>query len=447
METIHWAAIWNRVFDWKDDPLIASRVGDAQKSMYTESTQTVDAGRELNDKTMELENKSLWFISVAVIFFIVYWLVAGPGAFFFLLAKGRGGANWFVFAAAALVFTFLPDLKHFSVVRSTPAQADSQAIAHVYSRFGLYIPLDGNQTLEIKDSSPGTAADLSAYAIPPGDLKDSAPNDIGPPYVVPITDATSGESTVVHVPYRRTLKKLEASWTGDPTATGLTGGIEGTAKLDDGTRVEGKLTNGTGRKLRDVYFAYRWHANHPGYDLQNADYLIYLPEWAPGVTLDLATDLRYELDRDGKAHLIQLIRADGPNPGNGQKCRGTIQGEWEPFWLRNLTGNIASDGTMELGPSLIVLSLFDRLKPSQRAPDDNSDRLELVRRGARRLDCSAALAAGSMVIIAGEDLTGPSGLPIPLEVNGDRVDGNGQRLYQFVVPMDNSFETTPTTEP
>jgi hypothetical protein len=51
-----------------------------------------------------------------------------------------------------------------------------------------------------------------------------------------------------------------------------------------------------------------------------------------------------------------------------------------------------------------------------------------------------------MVIIAGEDIPGPSGLPIPLEVDGDKVDGNGQRLYQFIVPMDNTFETMPTTQ-
>jgi hypothetical protein len=458
METIHWPAIWNRVFDWKDDPLIANRVSDQQKLIYSQdNTQRVDLGSDLNDKTMELNNKSLWYISVAVIFFIAYWLVAGPGTFFFLLSKGRGGANWFVFAGTALVFTFLtillvdvivrgaPDLAHFSLVRDTAAQTDVAPAAHVYSRFGLYIPKDGEQVLEIKDSAPGTAADLSAYSIPPVDLKDP-PNDIGPEYVVPISDVTSGESTVVRFPYRRTLKKLEASWTGDPAVTGLSGGIEGTAKLVDKGQVEGKLTNGTGRNLRDVYFAYKWHTNDPEIALRSIDYLVYIPEWATGVTLDLASDLRFEADKDGKAHPIQQIAADGANPDTGHKCRGTIQNQWEPYWLRSVAGNMASDATMALGRSLIVLSLFDRLAPTQKL-EENSDRLELVRRGARRLDCSAALAAGSMVIVAGEDITGPSTLALPLEVNGDRVGGSGTRLYQFIVPMDNTFVTTPTTEP
>ena len=459
METIHWPAIWNRVFDWKDDPLTVSRVGDAQKSLYAENADFVDIARELNDTTMELTRTGLWYISVAVIFFITYWLVAGPGAFFFLLSRGKSGANWFVFGAAAIIFTFLtvllvdvivrgpPDLMHFSVVRDTAAQAGALPLAHVYSRFGLYIPKDGEQTLEIKDSAPGTAADLSAYAIPPRDLGENAPNDIGPQYVVPITDAASGESTIVHVPYRRTLKKLEAGWTGDPTGTGLSGGIEGTGKLVDGTHLEGKLTNGTGKKLSDVYFAYKWRSPYVGYDSRNlVDYLVYIPEWAPGVTLDLATDLRFEADKDGKARPILTVASDGVNPDNGHKCRGTIQQNWEAYWVKNLAESVAGEGTMNVHRSLIVLSLFDRLMPNQRQ-DEHSGRVEMLRRGARRLDCSAALAAGSMVIVAGDDMTGPSALPIPLEVNGDRVTGNGLTLYQFIVPMDNSFATTPTTQP
>jgi hypothetical protein len=458
METIHWPAIWNRIFDWKDDPLTVSRVGDADKMKYSETNNTVDIGHELNDKTMELNNKSLWYITVAVIFFIVYWLVAGPGTFFFLLSKGKSGANWFAFAAAALVFTLLtvllvdvivrgaPDLRHFSVVRATAAEVGAAPVAHVYSRFGLYIPKDGKQTLEIKDSAPGTAADLSAYAIPPKDLGENAPSDIGLEYTVPITDAASGESTVVQVPYRRTLKKLEAGWTGDPAAAGLSGGIEGTGKLVDGSKVEGKLTNGTGRKLRDVYFAYKWRNPYVGTDSRNQDYLVYIPEWGSGVTIDLAVDLRYEADKDGKVQKIAPIDHDGANPENGHKCSGSIQKNWEEYWLKSLSTGGMDESTMELHRSLIVLSLFDRLMPNQR-PDETSGRVELFRRGARHLDCSAALAAGSMVVVAGEETTGPNPLPMPLEVNGDRVTGDGLTLYQFIVPMDNSFATTPTTQP
>jgi hypothetical protein len=315
----------------------------------------------------------------------------------------------------------------------------------------LYIPSDGEQTLEIKDSAPGTVADVAAYAIPPRYLDGKEPNDIGPEYTVPITDAASGEPTVVHVPYRRTLKKLEASWTGDPSEAGLTGGIEGTGKLGDGPyHLEGKLTNGTGRKLRDVYFAYKWHQNSAEYDLRNLrDNLVYIPEWGAGATLDLAKDLRFEVDQAGKSHNIQAVAADGVNPEGGRKCYGTIQTQWEAYWMKGLAGGgMVDEGSMNLEQSLIVLSLFDRLAPNQK-PDETHDRVEFLRRGARQLDCSAALAAGSLVVVAKDDASGstPVTLPIPLDVNGDRVGGSGERLYQFIVPMDNTFETTPTTAP
>jgi hypothetical protein len=457
-ETIHWPVIWNRVFGWHDDPLLADRVSDVQRSAYTESTQTVDLGRELNDKTMELDNKSLWLVSVAVVFFIIYWIIAGPGSYFFLLARGKTEASWFVFGATAIAFALLtvllvdvvvrgaPDLRHFSVVRVSPAQGGSPTLAHVHSRMGLYIPRDGLQAIEIDDAAPGTAAVLGPYGIPPKDLDQNAPNDIGPEYAVPLPDATSGEPTVVHVPYRRTLKKLDASWTGDLTATGLSGPIEGQATLVDGARLSGKLTNGTGKTLRDIYFAYRWHTPGGEQDVRNADYLVYIPNWPAGSTLDLATDLRYETDRSGKTSAVQVVAPESANPDNGHKCWGIIQNQWQRYWMQMVAGNVAGDPTMQLHHALIVLSLFDTLVPNRRE-DAGGDRLDLLRLGARQLDCSAALNSGSLVIIAGGDPATPAEIPLPLKVNGDKTSGDGERLYQFIVPMDNTFESTPTTQP
>jgi hypothetical protein len=468
LETNHWPAIWNRVFNWHDDPLLRERISDAQKSIYvTESPGHVDLARELNDKTMELSNTGLWHISVAVIFFIVYWLVAGPGTFFFLLAKGKSAASWFAYAAAAIVFTVAtlfivnlvlrgsPELKQFAVVRVAGRQIDPLPQAHVYSRFGLYVKRDGQQSVEIKDAAPGTSADLSAYAIPPKDMGDKAPSDLGEQYSVPIIDAASGDNTQVSFPYRRSLKKLEASWTGDPTASGLSGGIEGIAHLINGTRPDGKLTNATGHKLHDVYFAYRYHsASTDPEDVTNlTDYLVYIPQWDAGATIDLGNDLRYETDKDGTVHPVEAVAADGANPGNGHKCGGSIERAWEPFWLKSTSATLGEENTLELHNSLIVLSLFDRLAPNR--ADDKGNRLEIFRRGGRPLDCSAALAAGSLVIIASEHVPASDPLPLPLDVNGDTVTGDGDRLYQFIVPIDYSADlaaamaatTAPTTAP
>ena len=71
------------------------------------------------------------------------------------MTRRRQALSWFFFAAAALVATAVtvgvvklvlrgpPQVRHLTMVRVTPGQP---AIA--YSRFGLYIPRDGDQTIE-----------------------------------------------------------------------------------------------------------------------------------------------------------------------------------------------------------------------------------------------------------------------------------------------------------
>ena len=61
----------------------------------------------------------------------------------------------------------------------------------------------------------------------------------------------------------------------------------------------------------------------------------------------------------------------------------------------------------------------------------------MLRRGGRHLDRSAALAAGSMVVLAEV----PGALPFPMTVEGDPVTGDGLTFYQFVIPIDRSAMT------
>ena len=45
------------------------------------------------------------YIFVAIIFFIVYWIAAGPGTYLFLAGKKRKELNWFIFGAWAFAGT------------------------------------------------------------------------------------------------------------------------------------------------------------------------------------------------------------------------------------------------------------------------------------------------------------------------------------------------------
>ncbi|MGH7177821.1 MAG: hypothetical protein ACREJC_10605, partial [Tepidisphaeraceae bacterium] len=93
--------------------------------------------------------------------------------------------------------------------------------------------------------------------------------------------------------------------------------------------------------------------------------------------------------------------------------------------------------------SIPVLSFFSRLTPTRNDPNQGATRFEVLRRGGRRLDISPALTSGALVVLAECD----EPLPVPLEVAGERVGGNGVTIYQFVLPLDCSIFNAPTTQP
>jgi hypothetical protein len=92
------------------------------------------------------------------------------------------------------------------------------------------------------------------------------------------------------------------------------------------------------------------------------------------------------------------------------------------------------DWNLDPRRSFPVLSFFERLPPVRNTDLSRNDRTELLRRRARELDVSPALAAGALVVLAEAD--GP--LPFPFEVEGDAVGGTGVTLYQFLLPLDRS---------
>src|SRR5205085_12245272 len=95
-----------------------------------------------------------------------------------------------------------------------------------------------------------------------------------------------------------------------------------------------------------------------------------------------------------------------------------------------------------------LLSVCDRLPiPKNSGKDNIGSRFDMLRRGVRYMDMSAAVSGGNMAVIA-VSATADEKLPFPLEVQGDRIEGKGVIYYQFVVPVDRSaVPAAPTTWP
>jgi hypothetical protein len=484
--TAGWVHVFDKVFDWPNDPVNPRGKNETELKPYDSRMAAVHELGRAHINLMDLPSTSAALIGIAVLFFIVYWVAAGPGSYFVLLKRGQATLSWFTFAAIAIAAVGLtygivklvlrgdPQVRHVSYVRSTFGEP-----ARVRSQFGLYIPRDGDQKIELKDALPNRTSYLTAYNLHPAHNGDSSEFPARQQYLVPVkemreADRDPSDPRLVTIPYRSTLKKFTAEWVGN-----LPGGIDGSVKLaasaDDESRLTGTLRNNTGQALRRVYlvvsdpFAQVYGDSFLTYDL-----VLYVSFWDKGAALDLAalTSPRAK----GGAPLIpndatDAALEDATNAAKIVTYRGlladdrqaNVLGNWTTFWYRSwrTTGGMSDKEQTEgdpLRPRMFpLLSFFDRLRPSRNPPatvrgqNEANDRFDFVRRGVRHLDLSSAVSAGNMAVIAvGDSRDAP--LPLPLDVEGDRVPGKGFVYYQSVIPVDRAASqkapiSRPSTQP
>ena len=103
-------------------------------------------------------------------FFIGYWLVAGPGSYLYLAGKRRKELSWMIFAASAVAATALtvlvvklvlrgsPEAHHVSIVRIAGGGPGGGYNAVVHSRIGLYIQRDGYQNVALRTTPRAPSA-------------------------------------------------------------------------------------------------------------------------------------------------------------------------------------------------------------------------------------------------------------------------------------------------
>jgi hypothetical protein len=441
-----WPFIWDRVMGWHNDTFVVMQPWtDDPRGIYNGGIN-YEMGHAF-DGWMELESKSRALILIAILFFIAYWVIAGPGLFVYLLAKTRAHWSWFMYGASAIAATLFtvmvvklvvrgdPELSHVTLVRVMPAGQPTLML----SRFGLYVPADGYRDITLRENVINHVSTITAFPVHPSQTVGDIPYPAKVPYIVPIREAAADSAVGISVPIRSTLKKFQACYVANQTEA-----IDGTAKLresDSGTTFDGLLTNNASCNLKNVYFVYH---NPTSED----DYVCFTPNWSKGKSINLNEQFSYrnakqistEADaRRGDSTLsgvpeqhVNVIGPMGTKPG--------ISNGWTQYWyagkMRSAAGNLATnqldDKNAEVPHSFPLLSLFGRLPPVMRG-DQLGDHVELFRRGSRDWDVSSAVAGGSLVVLAQSD--GEVPLPFPLEVDGKKVGGNGVVFYQFVLPL------------
>lgn len=462
-----WPKIWNHVLDYKAVPFVVTKeTKDDDRVPVAMGTAAHDLGRQVFNR-MALTSRAGTLVSVAILFFILYWAAAGPGSWFLLRLRGKREYSWLAFAAIAggatlvtvlvvrLVLRGAPELRHFSLVRVIPNEPTL-----VQSRMGLYIPRDGDQHIALPPGAADYNSVISPYAIHPYHSGDVDEFPAFRQYTMPVPDSSGDTPAAIDVPYRSTEKRLQLSWRGELKQKTVDAPIAITGQVSIPppsalTLLSGNLTNSSGADLQNVMLIFN---SRLGYSTP-ADRVVFIPLWKDGAQISLDTLTN---QKTGTAKLI-----DSPKPGGSSwtpdantaiygaiETVGNNAAQWTQ-WFRNpvRSGNMMvadsafDDGDQAIPRGYALLSLFDRLPFFQNG--QSYTRAELRRTNARFLDVSTAISAGRLVILGQGPENAP--LPVPLTVDGEAVAGTGTTLYQFILPLDHSKdkpeEDEPTTQP
>ena len=171
-EDYKWLYVWDRVFDWANasQPNLKGGLLSSYDTEFNNSSgDAYQFGRSFL-AGMEFPGRGVAYLGLAVLFFIIYWIAAGPGSYLILAAKKRAGISWFIFALAALVATGVTiiivklllqgpaEVRHVSFMRQMAGEP-----TRVYSQFGLYIPRDGEQRVALKNTAKDAVSYVTAY--------------------------------------------------------------------------------------------------------------------------------------------------------------------------------------------------------------------------------------------------------------------------------------------
>jgi hypothetical protein len=480
-----WPYVWDRILGYRNTDMRVAEEWDGKERFQDElarayaSNGAIDIGGSIL-AGMEHTGRAGGLVFLAGVFFVGYWLVAGPVSYLVLAGKKRTELSWTLFAVSALVATLLTvgvvrlvlrgdaEVHHVSLVRMLPAgKADdgspvSRAV--VDSRVGLYIPRDGAQVVTLLENDPQALSYLTPFSIHPRHQTNTTDFPAYLEYEIPVRDNPLTTPVQVAVPYRSTLKKLQARWVG-PRG----GGIEvpappdgnkprlvpsekkreavdetGAKRLLRHGYINGAVANRTGTDLAHVWFVFH-HPDSVFGGVVGLDQVLYVPHWADGTTIDLGRQY------NGAEQFQPPGTSSGaivPGGNHKRSIRGHLGGElgWERYWYNNLRGSGMGDTFEDTRGEFLrafpLLCLYDRLAPQKNDVDRGAERAEILRRAARDWDCSDLVAAGQLVILARAGKPGvtsdESPLPFPMEVGGERVSGTGTTFYQFALPLDRS---------
>ena len=446
-----WLYFWQKTNGWrgKVDPLetIQAEKTDPSKNKEETPLASVYLGRNIPGD-LDTKEETQIRILLAVLFLGIYWAVAGPVGHAALKYYKRTHWSWWAFSGVVIVAAGIAtgtvflmritayDVRHCTYVCGTVNDKDASVTAF----YGVLAPSSGNVRLELP--AGGTAAYLS-----PLNEQVSRVQGFTNPRRYQLETA---DLPRVDVPFRQTLKKMQARW------NGTLGGITGEAHIIGGNErpLTGALQNHTGYTLENVSIVW----TRPGLEatdtaLSTASIAVFREPWHAGETLDLG---RFEQDAVGKDEkgregtsepLADLLDSVALNMVVGHGVMSAMSGHsgelkvFEDRWNRDYGEDLLSLFAETINPALPT-----------RAVRDIALRYQLIRSFTRPVERTAALRANGAVLIARAGRVDDSHrnyVPAPLRLRVDNrlIEGKGQVIFAYGLPIRLSAPSTPVEKP
>jgi len=428
--------------------------------------QPVPLDADLGDEIAK-SGSSAAGVMIGFVVFILYWLLAGPLGYVALKSRGWQRHAWAAFAATAAVFTAVAWGAATALRPHTPRALHVTLLDHVYGQpvqrarawMSVLIPKYGSATLAVgaPDASGGLRGPQNTIATwePP---RTAASGSVTFPDVRPyVIDARA--QGAIRVPARATVKHVQADWSGGPAWSmprpvppdGGSGAaqIAFAAPNDRGQivhRLDGVLMHQLPGTLSDVVIIVvegqrdyrplpagitRLGADRPPLLAQAFAYRL-AHEWAPSEPLDLALATqrqRQSEDYSADALLRALVnaasRADQFTPGRPHP--------------------------QSLPDRLLALSLFPQLDPPDYRDRTLTQHVAVQRRTTHTYDLGRWFTQPCLIVIGHLGSRGsPQPSPVPLTVDGERVQTEGRTVVRWVYPLPArppTFRGRPDEEP
>ena len=438
-----WIIFWNQVAGWRQNKPFLTSVefgklnAESQHMAVNTTPQLIQLGETI-ERDVDVKEVTAIRILVALAFLAVYWLVAGPLGHLVLRQYKIVHWSWWIFGGVVIVATGVAgtvvlvlhvnasDVRHRSFVLGTVNSPE----ATVASFYGIYSPNSGPVEIRLPE---GTGLNYLAPLCMPtvNDVKSFAD-----PQSYQLHTEQPGRVSPV---FRNTLKKMQCRYTGSvPGLAGTAGYVAGAADLAH--VIAGTLVNNSGYDLRDadvlVYLPRVAATQDTFATVYGSTYLYHIatPErvWRQGVSIDLSASLV----------LDQLGMAQGSRVGTVEMAlqaigwTHTTRTPYSHYYPgdKNLVSKSQQMVTLErMSWRDDLLYLLADARNMDELPAE--DRRELSRGVGRLTDCTKALrAAGALVVAHAEDVKSP----VALSVGGRVVAGKGAVVFAWALPLGGS---------